>query len=52
MKLFLFQKSLFDLVEKIQDQNKNRTRASLFQFLEDGKQEMFYVAQSILVILT
>ena len=39
VKLFLSQKSQFDLVEKIK--NKNRTRASLFQSSEDRKQEFF-----------
>ena len=39
VKLFLSQKSQFDLVEKIKNKNKNRTRASLFQSSEDGKQE-------------
>ena len=44
VELFLSQKSKFDLVEKIQNENKNCTHASLFQSLEDGKQEFFYVA--------
>ena len=39
VKLFLSQKSQFDLVEKLKDRNKKSTRASLFQSLEDGKQE-------------
>ena len=39
VKLFLSQKSQFDLVEKIK--NKKRTRASLFQSSEDRKQEIF-----------
>ena len=42
VKLLLFQKSQFDLVEKAK--NKNRTRASVFQYSEDGKPEIFYVA--------
>ena len=41
MELFLSQKSQFDLVEKIQNKDKNRTRASLSQFAEDGKKENF-----------
>ena len=40
-KLFLSQKSQFDLVERIKNKNKKRTRASLFQSSEDGKQEFF-----------
>ena len=44
VKLFLSQKSQFDLVEKIKNENKNRTLASLFKPSEDGKQEFFYVA--------
>ena len=39
VKLFLPQIYQFDLVEKINDKNKNRTPASLFQSSEDGKQE-------------
>ena len=39
VKLFFYQKSQFDLVEKIKNKNKNRTRASISQFSEDGKQE-------------
>ena len=39
VKLFLSQKSQFDLAEKIKNKNKKRTRASLFQCSEDGKQE-------------
>ena len=39
VKSLLSQKSQFDLVEKIK--NKNRTRASLFQFSEDGHREIF-----------
>ena len=42
-KLFLSQKSQFDLVEKIKDKNKKRTRASLFQSSEDGKQEIYFM---------
>ena len=38
VKLFLSQKSKFDLVEKIKNKTKNRTHASLFQSSEDGKQ--------------
>ena len=38
------QKSRFDLVEKIKNEYKNRTRASLFQSSEDRKREFFYVA--------
>ena len=41
VKLFLSQKSQFDPLEKIKNKNKNRTRASLFQSSEDGKQEFF-----------
>ena len=41
VKLFLSQKSQFDLLEKIKNKNKNRTRASLFQSSEYGKQEIF-----------
>ena len=41
VKLLLSQKSQFDLVEKIKNKNKKRTRASLFQSSEDGKQEIF-----------
>ena len=43
LKLFLSEKSQFELVEKIKNENKNknRTRASPFQFSEDGKQEIF-----------
>ena len=44
VKLFLPQIYQFDHVEKINDKNKNRTRASLFQSSEDGNQEFFYVA--------
>ena len=38
-KLFLSQKSQFDIVEKTKDKNKKRTCASLFQFSMDRKQE-------------
>ena len=41
VKLFLSQKYQFDLVEKVKNKNKSRTRASLFQSSEDGKQEYF-----------
>ena len=37
VKIFLSQKSQFGLIEKIK--NKKRTRASLFQSSEDGKQK-------------
>ena len=43
VKLFLSHKSQFDLVEKIKNKNKKRTRASLFQSSEDGKQEKFFM---------
>ena len=39
VKLFLPQKSQFDLVEKITNKKEKRTRASLFQSSEDGKEE-------------
>ena len=52
IKLFLSQKSQFDLVENINNKNKNRTRASLFQSSEDGKQEIFYVALVITLLHT
>ena len=42
-KLFLSQKSWVDPVEKLKNKNKNRTRASLFQFSEDGKQEIYFM---------
>ena len=41
VKLFLSQKSQFDIVKKIR--NKNRTRASLFQSSYDGKREYFFM---------
>ena len=41
--LFLSQKSQFDLVENIKNKNKKRTRASLFQSSEDGKQEICFM---------
>ena len=44
VKLFLSQKSQFDLVEKIKNKNKKPTRTSLFQSSEDGKREFFNVA--------
>ena len=40
VELFLSQKSQFDLVEQ---KNKNRTRASLSQSSEDGKQEILFM---------
>ena len=40
-KIILVSKISFDLVEKIKNNNKNRTRASLFQSSEDGKQKKF-----------
>ena len=43
VKLFLSQKSQFQLVEKIKNKNKKRMRASLFQSSEDGKQENFFM---------
>ena len=43
VKLFLSQKSQFDLVEKIKNKNKKRTRASLFQSSEDKKQEISFM---------
>ena len=45
VKLFLSQKFQFKTVEKIK--NKNRTRASLFQSSEDGKQEKILCGPSI-----
>ena len=48
VKLFLSQKSQFDLVEKIKNENKQRTRASLSQSLEDGKQKKFLYGHTIL----
>ena len=44
VKLFLSQKSQFDLIEKIENKNKKHMRGSLFQSSEDWKQEFFYVA--------
>ena len=44
VKLLLSKKYQFDLVEKIENKNKKRTRALLFQSSEDGKHETFYVA--------
>ena len=41
VKLFLSQKSQFDLIEKVKNKNKKRTRASLFRSSEDRKQEIF-----------
>ena len=46
-KLFLSQKSQFDLVEKIKNKDKKRTRASLSQSSEDGKQEKNLCSLSI-----
>ena len=46
-KIFLSQKSQCDRVEKLENKNKNRTRASLFQSSEDAKQEFFYVALGV-----
>ena len=43
VKLLLSQKSQFKLMEKIKNKNKNRTRASLFQSSEDGKQEKHFM---------
>ena len=43
LKLFFSQKSQFDLVENIKNQNKKRTRTSLFKSLEDGKQEICFM---------
>ena len=42
-KLFLSQKSQFDLVEKMKNKIKKRTRASLFQSQKDGKQEIYFM---------
>ena len=44
VKLFLSHKSQIYLVEDKENKNEYRTRASLFQSSEDGKQEFFYVA--------
>ena len=41
VKSFLSQKSQFQLLEMIKNENKKRTRASVFQSSEDGKQENF-----------
>ena len=46
VKSFLSKRSQSELVEKIKNKDKNFTRASLFQFSEDGKQEFFYVGLS------
>ena len=43
VKLFLSQKSQFHLVEKMKNRDKKRTRTSLFQSSEDGKQENFFM---------
>ena len=42
-KSFLSQKSQFDLVEKIKNENKKRTRAPLSQSSEVEKQENFFM---------
>ena len=42
VRLFLSQKSQFELEEKIKNKIKNCTRASLIQSSEDGKQEIFF----------
>ena len=34
----------FDLVEKIKNKDRNRTRTSLYQSPEDGKLKKFYMA--------
>ena len=43
VKLFFSRKSQFHLIEKIKNKNKKRTRASLFQPSEDGKQENVFM---------
>ena len=43
VKFFQFQKSQFHLIEQIKNKNKKRTRASLFQSSEDGKQEIYFM---------
>ena len=43
VRLFLSQKPQFEVEEKIKDENKKCTRASLFQSSEDGKQEKFFM---------
>ena len=50
MKLFVCQKSQFDLAEKIKNKNKNRTRASLFKSSEDGKHEICLMWPKLSVI--
>ena len=47
VKLFLSQKSQFDLVEKIKNKNEESTRASLSQSSEDGKQEKCFMLPKI-----
>ena len=42
LRLFLSQKPQFEREEKIKNKNKKRTRASLFQSSEDGKQEIYF----------
>ena len=41
VKLFLFQKSKFNPVQKVKNKDKNRTCASLLQSLDDGIREFF-----------
>ena len=41
VKIFLSQKSKYDLSVNMKNRIKDRTRASLFQSSEDGKQEFF-----------
>ena len=43
VKLFLSQKSQFNLVEKIKNKNKKRTHASPFQSSDDGKQKKIFM---------
>ena len=50
VKSFLSQKSQFDHVEKIKDKNKKRTRASLFQSSEDGKQEKYFMWPKVKIL--
>ena len=42
-KIIAVSKILFDLVEKMKNKNKKRTRTSLFQSSEDGKKEKQYM---------
>ena len=44
VELFLSEKSQFDLVEKIKNENKYRTRASLLNLQRTGNKKFFYVA--------